>query len=193
VDVFTQTIIDTIFRELCGQDQTITKDAPAAKPPSALHAPTNFKKSKSPLVIPCKFSAVTYSKRLSGTHSVARRVLRISVENKDLHAAAVSGAERQRAGTPSVSLRARAISSRLTRASLMRDTLAVPRSASKLNSLGRAIPNGCEKRLREAETPLQRDQMAEARAQGLPPALAQFTKSSKRARTPLAGVPVSLR
>ena len=59
------------------------------------------KKSKSPLVIPCKFSAVTYSERLSGTHSVARRILRISVENKDLHSARVSGAERERARTPS--------------------------------------------------------------------------------------------
>ena len=60
------------------------------------------KKSKSPLVIPCKFSAVIYSERLSGAHSVARRVLPISVENKDLHSAGVSGAECQRAGTPSV-------------------------------------------------------------------------------------------
>jgi hypothetical protein len=57
--------------------------------------------SEIPLVIPCKFSAVTYSERLSGTHSAASRVLRISVENKDLHSAGVSGAERRRAGTPS--------------------------------------------------------------------------------------------
>src|ERR1700733_12815193 len=58
--------------------------------------------SESPLVIPCKFSAVIYSELLSGTHSVATRVLPISVENKDLHSASVSGSECQRAGTPSV-------------------------------------------------------------------------------------------
>jgi hypothetical protein len=45
---------------------------------------------------------VINSERLSGMHSIARRVLPISVENKDLHSAGVSGAERQRAGTPSV-------------------------------------------------------------------------------------------
>lgn len=59
--------------------------------------------SEIPLVIPCKFSAVFYSERLSGTHSVARRVLPIFLENKDLHSAAVSGSECQRAGTPPAS------------------------------------------------------------------------------------------
>jgi hypothetical protein len=59
------------------------------------------KKSKSPLVIPCKFSAVIYSERLSGTSSVATRVLPIFFGNKDLQSAGVSGAECKRTGKPS--------------------------------------------------------------------------------------------
>jgi hypothetical protein len=46
----------------------------------ALKVRPNPKKCESPLVIPCKFSAVFYSERLSGTHSVARRVLPWSSE-----------------------------------------------------------------------------------------------------------------
>ena len=62
----------------------------------------NPKKSKSPLVIPCKFSAVTYSEGLSGTRSVARYALRICAEINDLQSARMSGAECQRGGMPSV-------------------------------------------------------------------------------------------
>jgi hypothetical protein len=60
------------------------------------------RKCQSPLVIPCKFSAVTYSERHSATHSVARRVLPKSLGNKDLHLPGVTGSECQRAGTASV-------------------------------------------------------------------------------------------
>ena len=60
------------------------------------------RKCQSPLVIPCKFSAVTYSERHSATHSVARRVLLKSLGNKDLHLPGVTGPECQRAGTASV-------------------------------------------------------------------------------------------
>jgi len=63
----------------------------------------NPKKSKSPLVIPCKFSAVTYSEGLSGTRSVARYALRICAEINDLQSARMSGAECQRGGMPSAS------------------------------------------------------------------------------------------
>ena len=67
-----------------------SKDAPAPKIISIEASPDQIpKKCESPLVIPCKFSAVTYSELHSDTHSVAARVLPISLGNKDLRSPGV--------------------------------------------------------------------------------------------------------
>jgi hypothetical protein len=58
---------------------------PRIEPSTNGSVPTKSQKCESPLVIPCKFSAVTCSKLHSDTHSAARCALPIARGNKGLH------------------------------------------------------------------------------------------------------------